>query len=137
MPQSIPAEPAHLSSPAASLFRSHMPELDTLRGLAILGVLLYHGLYWARDLSPFSPIQRRILSVASVGQFGVNLFFVLSGFLISGLLLDSKNRPDYYLRFYLRRALRILPSYSESQCRIQFFGRWRLSSIFTSSGPWL
>ena len=98
-----------------------MPELDTLRGLAILGVLLYHGLYWARDLSPFSPIQRRILSVASVGQFGVNLFFVLSGFLITGLLLDSKNRPDYYRRFYLRRALRILPAYYLTLAVLVFF----------------
>ena len=93
------------------LLRSHMPELDSLRGLAILGVLLYHGLYWARDLSLYSPWQSRIFRLMAPGQFGVNLFFVLSGFLITGILLDSRTREDYFRRFYFRRALRILPAY--------------------------
>ena len=88
-----------------------MPELDSIRGLAILGVVFYHGLYWARDFSPFTSSQKTILLLVSPGQFGVNLFFVLSGFLITGLLLDSRARPDYYKRFYIRRALRILPAY--------------------------
>jgi peptidoglycan/LPS O-acetylase OafA/YrhL len=93
------------------LLRPHMPELDTLRGIAVLGVIFYHGLYWVRDLSPYKPWQRISLAVMSPGQFGVNLFFVLSGFLITGILLESRNRPDYYRRFYYRRALRILPAY--------------------------
>jgi len=88
----------------APLLRSHMPELDTLRGLAILGVVLYHCFYWARDFSPYSGWQRRILFLMSPGQFGVNLFFVLSGFLITGILLESKQRSDYFRRFYYRRA---------------------------------
>jgi peptidoglycan/LPS O-acetylase OafA/YrhL len=93
------------------LIRSYMPELDTIRGLAVLGVLLYHGLYWARDLSVYAPWQARIYQLASIGQFGVNLFFVLSGFLITGVLLNSRDRPRYFKQFYFRRALRILPAY--------------------------
>jgi peptidoglycan/LPS O-acetylase OafA/YrhL len=88
-----------------------MPELDTIRGLAILGVVIYHGLRFARDISIYPPSERQFLSIVTVGQFGVQLFFVLSGFLITGLLLDSRSRPDYYRGFYIRRALRILPLY--------------------------
>jgi peptidoglycan/LPS O-acetylase OafA/YrhL len=102
------------SRPASAcepLLRAHMPELDTIRGLAILGVLFYHGFYWSRDLRLYSPWQRHFFTLMAPGQFGVNLFFVLSGFLITGILLDSRNRPDYYRRFYFRRALRILPAY--------------------------
>jgi len=99
-----------------------MPELDTIRGLAILGVLFYHGLYWARDLSLYAPWQRSLLAVMSVGQFGVSLFFVLSGFLITGILLESRDRPDYFQRFYWRRALRILPAYYLTLLMLILFG---------------
>ncbi len=111
-----------------AVLRRHMPELDSIRGLAILGVVVYHGLYWARDPSPFTPWQRRILSLASVGQFGVDLFFVLSGFLITGILLYTRKRPDYYVRFYYRRALRILPAYYLTLLAICLFGL--TSSVF-------
>jgi peptidoglycan/LPS O-acetylase OafA/YrhL len=94
------------------LLRSQMPELDAVRGVAILGVLLYHGLYWGLDLSQFSKFERPILTGMWLGRLGVNLFFVLSGFLITGLLIDARNKPRYYSRFYIRRALRILPAYS-------------------------
>jgi len=103
------------------LVRSRMPELDTLRGVASVAVVLYHLFYWARDMSPFTPVQRRFYSLFAPGQFGVNLFFVLSGFLITGILLDSKNRADYYDRFYYRRALRILPAYYFTLCLVAIF----------------
>ncbi len=99
-----------------------MPELDTIRGLAIVGVLVYHGFYWARDLSIYTPWQRRFLLLMAPGQFGVNLFFVLSGFLITGILLESRNRADYYQRFYFRRALRILPAYYLTLLLLILFG---------------
>lgn len=87
-----------------------MPELDVLRGLAILMVLLYHGLYWSNATSS-SRIGKLIIKASVSGWLGVNLFFVLSGFLITGILIDTRERPTYYRRFYLRRVLRILPIY--------------------------
>jgi peptidoglycan/LPS O-acetylase OafA/YrhL len=93
------------------LLRPAMPELDTLRGVAVLGVLFYHGIFWSRDLSTYSRPERFLMRLASPGEFGVSLFFVLSGFLITGVLIDSRNRADYFRRFYVRRALRILPAY--------------------------
>ncbi|HTP69981.1 MAG TPA: acyltransferase [Dongiaceae bacterium] len=88
-----------------------MPELDTIRGIAILAVVLYHGLYWQIDLSHYSMTIRLILSAMWLGRLGVDLFFVLSGFLITGILVGSRNRESYYRTFYVRRALRILPIY--------------------------
>jgi peptidoglycan/LPS O-acetylase OafA/YrhL len=99
------------STATEPLLRREMPELDTIRGLAILGVLLYHGLYWQVDLSRFSGVERLLLTSMWMGRLGVDLFFVLSGFLISGILLDSRGRREYYKRFYVRRALRIFPIY--------------------------
>jgi peptidoglycan/LPS O-acetylase OafA/YrhL len=93
------------------LLRPVMPELDSLRGLAILMVILYHGLYWQVDLPSYHGAVRFFLKLMWAGRLGVNLFFVLSGFLITGLLIESLGRSDYYLRFYIRRALRILPAY--------------------------
>jgi peptidoglycan/LPS O-acetylase OafA/YrhL len=93
------------------VLRRQMPELDSIRGIAILAVVIYHGFYWQLDLASFTPWQSILLTLTWPGRLGVNLFFVLSGFLITGLLLDSKSKPDYYKRFYVRRALRILPAY--------------------------
>jgi peptidoglycan/LPS O-acetylase OafA/YrhL len=88
-----------------------MPELDTLRGLAILLVLLYHGFGISFGVQGMPGAARLFMAATLPGWVGVDLFFVLSGFLITGILLDTKLRPDYYRRFYLRRALRILPIY--------------------------
>jgi peptidoglycan/LPS O-acetylase OafA/YrhL len=88
-----------------------MPELDTLRGIAVLGVLFLHAFYWPYGGFWFGRWARAFLALTRPGWVGVNLFFVLSGLLITGILLDSKNRPYFYRRFYTRRALRILPPY--------------------------
>jgi peptidoglycan/LPS O-acetylase OafA/YrhL len=87
-----------------------MPELDVLRGCAILAVLFYHGLYWSGVTSQYRLVNLFIKTTV-IGWLGVNLFFVLSGFLITGILMDTKGSPAFYRRFYLRRALRILPVY--------------------------
>ena len=93
------------------LVRPHMPELDTLRGVAIIAVLFFHGFYWRFAGLHFSAAAATFLQATRAGWLGVNLFFVLSGFLITGILLDSKCRPQYFRAFYVRRALRILPLY--------------------------
>jgi peptidoglycan/LPS O-acetylase OafA/YrhL len=93
------------------LLRPVMPELDSLRGIAIIGVLLLHAFYSSYSSFPFSGLPRVFLQATQPGWLGVNLFFVLSGFLITGILLDSKDKPQYFRRFYTRRALRILPAY--------------------------
>ena len=95
----------------AGVLRPFMPELDTLRGIAVLSVLFLHGFYWHYANFSFGRLARTFVALTSPGWLGVNLFFVLSGFLITGILLDSKSRPYYYRRFYTRRALRILPAY--------------------------
>jgi peptidoglycan/LPS O-acetylase OafA/YrhL len=94
------------------ILRPVMTELDTLRGIAVLMVFVFHGF---EDFTPPGPSipdwERLFFSAVSLGWTGVNIFFVLSGFLITGILLDSVNRSKYYSRFYFRRALRILPAY--------------------------
>lgn len=87
-----------------------MPELDVLRGCAILAVILDHGLYWSGATSSIR-VLRLFIEFTKVGWIGVNLFFVLSGFLITGILIDTKGSRTYYRKFYQRRALRILPAY--------------------------
>jgi len=93
------------------LLRSRMPELDSLRGVAVLLVLFFHGFGFTYGVERLSGIPKILVAATLPGWAGVNLFFVLSGFLISGILLDTRQKPDYYKHFYLRRALRILPIY--------------------------
>jgi len=100
-----------------------MPELDTLRGLAIAGVVCLHGFYWQHGGMLAGSWGRLILDLSRPGWLGVNLFFVLSGFLITGILLDSAARPDRYRRFYARRALRILPAYCAVLIVLWLFGQ--------------
>jgi peptidoglycan/LPS O-acetylase OafA/YrhL len=93
------------------LVRPVMPELDAIRGIAILLVLWFHGFCFFHPAHSIPAWERVFLAISNQGWAGVNLFFVLSGFLITGILLDSVSKPNYYSRFYWRRALRILPAY--------------------------
>jgi len=93
------------------LLRPVMPELDAVRGLAVLMVVTYHGLFWSAATELLHGGGRLFVLTFQGGWLGVQLFFVLSGFLITGILLDGRREPQYYRHFYVNRALRILPVY--------------------------
>lgn len=86
----------------------HVPALDGVRGLAIAMVLALH---FIGDTEPVTRLDRVMVRVCEFGAFGVDLFFVLSGFLITGILIDARDKPRYYRNFYARRAVRIFPLY--------------------------
>lgn len=88
----------------AAAAHGKIPALDGLRGLAILMVMVSHFIF----LSWPNTAWYRVLQS---GWLGVDLFFVLSGFLITGILVGTRERADYFRRFYKRRALRIFPLY--------------------------
>ena len=99
-----------MNSPHSALpHRGTISGLDSLRGLAILMVLIAHS---NTDYTPWHGVVRLVLRAATAGALGVHLFYVLSGFLISGILIDSKRSKTYFSTFYVRRALRILPAYT-------------------------
>jgi len=82
---------------AQTAAKPYHPTLDILRGLAILIVVFYHNF--------------GCVSFFRFGWLGVDLFFVLSGFLITDILLKSRDNRNYFRNFYIRRILRIFPLY--------------------------
>jgi len=103
--------PAPAATPTTSSSRyqrpawlpAYIPELQGLRGLAVLAVVLYHC--HARLLGTW------LYGPVLWGWAGVNLFFALSGFLITSILIEARDKPHYFRNFYARRALRIWPVY--------------------------
>jgi peptidoglycan/LPS O-acetylase OafA/YrhL len=93
-----------LTLPAAG---QHLPPLDGLRGVAIALVLASHCV-----VTPASgSLGWVVRNAVSIGWVGVDLFFALSGYLITGILLRTRERPHYFRNFYIRRCLRIVPLY--------------------------
>jgi len=88
-------------------FRGRLRGLDGLRGLAILLVMLVH--FWRPEEK--TALGAAMTRAARLGWAGVDLFFVLSGFLITGILMDTRARPGYLRNFFARRVLRIFPLY--------------------------
>lgn len=89
--------------------RSYYPALDGVRGLSILGVLLFH--FYGHYHALAATLPKPLAYVCRLGQTGVDCFFVLSGFLITGILLDTRKQTHRARNFYARRALRIFPIY--------------------------
>jgi peptidoglycan/LPS O-acetylase OafA/YrhL len=87
----------------------HVAALDGLRGIAVIMVLFYH--------SAFISFEGKGIFISLIGHacragwVGVDLFFALSGFLITGILINTIDDPAYFRKFYLRRSLRIFPLY--------------------------
>ena len=86
----------------------HIPALDGVRGLAVMTVFLYH---YGGGAQSTNPIVHGGGIAAQFGWCGVTLFFVLSGFLITGILWDSRGQQHWWRNFYVRRSLRIFPLY--------------------------
>ncbi len=86
----------------------HLPALDGVRGLAVLIVVAYHTGGGAQSSNIF---LHSIGATLKAGWSGVTLFFLLSGFLITGILWDSKGAEHWWRNFYMRRLLRISPLY--------------------------
>jgi peptidoglycan/LPS O-acetylase OafA/YrhL len=111
-----------------------IPAFDGLRGIAILAVVLYHCLPRLHG----TVLERFV----AWGWSGVSLFFVLSGFLITGVILDSASSPRFYANFFARRLLRTWPVYLLLLFLYYFFFpvlfsgyRWMLHGI--AAAPWL
>ena len=117
-----------------TLQRGYVPQLDALRFFAILGVLVTHE--WQVGPYPW------IFAGIAWGSVGVRLFFVLSGFLITGILLDCRRREGQFgarrsvliRRFYIRRFLRIFPLYYGVLAVLIFAG---ISAEARHLWPWL
>jgi peptidoglycan/LPS O-acetylase OafA/YrhL len=102
----------------SQLLRRFMPELDVIRGIAVSLVLFSHFLSWSYVDVPRAPFDsqvepwaaRLLMISARPGWIGVQLFFVLSGFLITGNIIEAREQFDFVPRFYARRFARIQPA---------------------------
>ena len=115
---------------------ARIPELDGVRAIAIWMVLLMHMITaYPNPPGSLRWIPGPVMQLLKHGWLGVDLFFILSGFLITGILLDTKGQPGYFRNFYVRRFLRIMPLYFMVVLvwACLYRGYWRyfcLSSIF-------
>lgn len=99
---------------------NHVKELDGLRGIAVVLVMALH-LFKRATYFTEHPILEAVTTFSTVGWVGVDIFFTLSGFLITSILLKSKTDEHYFKNFYLRRALRIFPLYYAAIAFVLFF----------------
>jgi peptidoglycan/LPS O-acetylase OafA/YrhL len=87
-------------------------ELDGIRGVAIAAILTVHSSEFLVVGVKHKPLYNTLYRLMATGWLGVDIFFVLSGFLITTILLENNDRADFWSRFYLHRSLRILPAFA-------------------------
>ena len=122
------SEPFH----APKIMQRRIPQLDAVRGVAILVVMMHNiGLKY-----PLFHSQQ----LFGDGWMGVDLFFVLSGFLITGILVDTQQSEGYFKNFYVRRCLRIWPLYYSliffMFVIVRFLNRSEFHAVLQQSSPW-
>src|SRR5579864_754138 len=126
------------SSEVAAPRSDRMRELDGLRGVAILLVVSLHYITNSKTTNPGFGLLYHFAQAFRLGWSGVDLFFVLSGFLIGGILLDARQTSNYFRTFYLRRVHRILPIYYAwlaLYTAVCLFMVWRpLNAVESSAG---
>jgi len=128
----------------ASKWSGRIPELDGIRGTAIAMVLVWHYLRFGAGFYPApGSFLARLLVLQRLTWTGVDLFFVLSGFLIGGILLDARKSDNYFKVFYTRRFFRIVPIYATILLVLPILLRVAervyssdYSFLNTGSGPW-
>lgn len=120
------------TTPLAKSKADRVPELDGIRGLAILLILVWHYFYLRFTPDPAS-VQADFWPLLALSWSGVDLFFVLSGFLIAGILLDHRDSSRYFPTFYLRRFCRIVPLYF---LLLIGFGLAMSANLQQRSEPW-
>jgi len=96
-------------SKSVAITEGRLLPLDGLRGLAVLMVIFHNSAWIAGESQLF--LLKLTSAIFATGWIGVQLFFVLSGFLITWILLDTKGKPQFFRSFYVRRTLRIFPLY--------------------------
>jgi len=102
----LPPQPA---GPGPVLSLRHVPALDGVRAVAVLAVIVFH--YFQTRPAATSHLGMALRRITGLGPGGVDLFFVLSGFLITGILIDAQGSAHALRNFYMRRVLRIFPLY--------------------------
>ncbi|MGC4066125.1 MAG: acyltransferase [Polyangiaceae bacterium] len=103
---------------------TRLAALDGLRGTASLAVVVYHFARVA-GLPELEGPGKWLGRILATGWIGVDVFFVLSGFLITSILLEKPKATNYYRAFFARRLLRVVPLY------------WVFLALYLSLGPWL
>jgi peptidoglycan/LPS O-acetylase OafA/YrhL len=110
-----------MGTPAKVHIFPHFRELDGIRGIAALLVFFHHLCNATIPPGNWTPAILELRSLFEFGAAGVDIFFVLSGFLITSLLIRDRTNPAYYSNFYWKRGLRILPVYMLCILGILFF----------------